>query len=123
MESMRDKMKNIRNVKPRHKKVLENDDPEEKPLPVKKPKLQHFPKYPEAPAIPPGEDEASCARHIKLLQLEHQKPSPDKHVVATLMSRTFAFRRREIIEQPKPIPQILKTYPSLKKAEQVCSYS
>ena len=112
-------MKNIRNVKPRHKKVLEKDDPEEKPLPVKKPKLQHFPKYPEAPAIPPGKDEASCARHIKLLQLEHQKPSPDKHVVATLMSRTFAFRRHEIIEQPKPITQILKTYPSLKKAEQV----
>ena len=125
-------MKNIRNVKPRHKKVLENDSQEEKPLPVKKQKLKHFPNFPEAPAIPPGEDEASCVRHIKLLQLEHQKPSPDKHVVlehqkpspdkhvvATLMSRTFAFRRREIIEQPKPIPQILKTYPSLKKAEQV----
>ena len=122
---MRDKMKNICNVKPRHKKVLENNSQEEKPLPVKKQKLKHFPNFPEAPAIPPGEDEASCARHIKLLQLEHQKPSPDKHVVATLMSRTFAFRRREIIEQPKPIPQILKTYPSLKKAEQVriCCYT
>lgn len=82
---------------------------------------QDFPKYPEAPAIPPGENEASCTQHIKLLQLENQKPSPDKHAVATLMSSTFAFRRREIIEQPKPIPQILKTYPSLKNVEQVCS--
>ena len=54
MELIRDKMKNIRNVKPRHKKVLENDD---QPLFVKKPKLQDFLKYPEAPAIPPGEDE------------------------------------------------------------------
>ena len=53
---MKDKMKNIRNVKPRHKKALENDG--EKTPPVKKPKLQHFPNYPEVPAIPPGEDEA-----------------------------------------------------------------
>ena len=97
---------------------MENDNPEEKPLPVKK----HFPNFPEAPAIPPGEDEASWARHIKLLQLEHQNTSPDKHVVATLMSRTFAFRQRDIIEEPKPIAQILKTYPLLKKAEQVRSY-
>ena len=119
MESMKDKMKNIRNVKPRHKRAMENDG--KKASPVKKPKLQHFPKYPVAPVIPPGEDEASCARHIKLLQLEHQKPSPNKHIVATLMNRTFPFRRREIIEQPKPITQILKNYPPLKKAEQVAS--
>ena len=65
-------MKNIWNIKSIHKKVLKNG---EKPLPVKKPKLQHFPKYPEAPGIPLGEDQAFCARHIKLLQLEHQKPS------------------------------------------------
>ena len=75
VESMRDKMKNIWNVKPRHKKVLEKDDPEEKPLPVKKPKLQHFPTYPEAPAIPPGDDEASCARHIKLSIKSHRQTS------------------------------------------------
>ena len=37
---MKDKMKNIRNVKPRHKKALENDG--EKTPPVKKQKLQRF---------------------------------------------------------------------------------
>ena len=58
---MKDKMKNIWDVKPRHKKALENDGG--KTPPVKKPKLQHFPNYPEVPAIPPGEDEASYARH------------------------------------------------------------
>jgi len=83
------------------------------------PKLQHFPKYPEASAIPPGEDQASSARHIKLLQLDHHKPSPDKHILATLMNRTFPFRSHEIIEHPKPISQILKNYPSLRNAEQV----
>ena len=68
-------MKNIRNVKPRHKKVLENDSQEEKPLPVKKQKLKHFSNFSVAPAIPPGEDEACCARHINLSIKSHHQTS------------------------------------------------
>ena len=86
VEAMKDKMKNIRNVKPRHKKVHEN---EESSIPTKKQKYSTpFPRYPVAPTIPPSEDEASCVRHIKFLQLEYQKVSPDKYTINTLMDRT-----------------------------------
>lgn len=117
VEAMRDKMKNIRNAKPRHKKDREM---EEASIPTKKPKLP-FPRYPVAPTIPPSEDEASCARHMKFLQLEYQKASPDKHIINSLMDRTYPFRRKEMLQQPKPIQQILKDYPPLKKIEQVAA--
>ena len=117
MEAMKDKMKNIRNVKPRHKKAHEN---EESSIPTKKQKRSMpFPRYSVAPTIPPSEDEASCVRHTKFLQLEYQKVSPDKHTINTLMDRTYPFRRQEILECPKPIQQILKVYPPLKKIDQV----
>ena len=49
--------------------------------------------------IPPGEDEAASLRHIKKRQLEYQKTSPDKHVAAVLMRRTYPFRRKTILEE------------------------
>ena len=113
VEAMKDKMKNIRNAKPRHKKAHEN---EEISIPTKKQKFNMpFPRYPVTPTIPPSEDEASCVRHTKFLQLEYQKVSTDKHTINTLMDRTYPFRRQEILECPKPIQQILKVYPPLKK--------
>jgi len=120
VEAMKDKMKNIRNVKPRHKRVHEN---EESSIPTKKRKHSTpFPRYPVVPTIPPSEDEASCVRHKKLLQLEYQKISPDKHTITTLMDRTYPFRRQDILECPKPIQEILKVYPPLKKIDQVTIY-
>ena len=82
-----------------------------------------FPRYPVAPTILSSEDEASCARHAKFLQLEYQKVSPDKHAINSLMDRTYPFRRQEILECPKPIQQILKVYPPLKKIDQVVIYT
>ena len=119
MEGMKDKMKNIRNVKPWHKKP---HGIEEASIPTKKQKRLPFPRYPLVPTIPPSEDEASCVRHMKLLQLEYQKASPDKYITSSLMDRTYPFRRKDMLQQPKPIQQILKEYPPLKKIEQVASY-
>ena len=49
-----------------------------------------------------------------LKEVADQKVSPDKHTINTLMDRTYPFRR-EILERPKPIQQILKDFPTLKK--------
>ena len=113
---MRDKMKNIRNVKPRHKRPSIDSTPTP---PSKWSKQNHFKKYSLLPVIPPGEDEAACLRHIKKLQLEYQKITPDRHVVAALMNRTYPFRRKQILEEQNALPQILKDYPPLKKSEEV----
>lgn len=116
---MRDKMKYIRNVKPRHKRPSIDAAPAP---PSKRPKENYSKKYSLFPVIPPGEDEAASLRHIKKLQLEYQKTSPDKHVVAMLMSRTYPFRRKKILEEQNALSQILKVYPPLKKSEEVGNF-
>lgn len=106
-------MKYLRNSKPRTK----NDS---QTPPVQKKPRAHYPSQSMAHlVIPLGEDEASHSRHIKMLQLEERKVSPDKNVVADLMKRTFHFRRSEILEQPQLVQELIKTYPSLKRCDQV----
>ena len=116
---MRDKIKNIRNSKPRSMKSkahLESLIPA-----AKKPKTSPcLPRFPVPPVLPKSEDDASYTRHLKRLQLEGKKPSPDKHVVTTLMDVTYPLRRHEILEKPKRIPKI---YPPLKNIEQVHMYT
>ncbi len=98
----------------------DKSDTEEEPLAKKPRKLfQQFPRSPAAPGIPPGEDKASYLRHLKMLQHEERKVSPDKRVISDIMRRTYPFRRQDILEQPQPIEKLLQTYPSLKRSEQV----
>lgn len=113
VEAMRDKMKNIRNVKPRTKRPPNAESP-----PTKQQKIQYLPRCPVQPKILPSEDLASCQRHVKMLQLESQKPSPDKHTIRNLMDLTYRLRRQEI-EKGMEITAILKVYPPLKKIDQV----
>jgi len=110
-------MKYIRNVKPRHKRPPTDAVPT--PPAKRRPKENYTKKYALFPVIPPGEDEAAYLRHIKKLQLEYQKASPDKHVAAVLMSRTYPFRRKKILEEENAVSEILKLYPPLKKSEEV----
>ena len=112
VEAMRDKMKNIRNVKPRTKRPPNAESP-----PTKQQKIQYL-RCPVQPKILPSEDLASCQRHVKMLQLESQKPSPDKHTIRNLMDLTYRLRRQEI-EKGMEITAILKVYPPLKKIDQV----
>ena len=83
--------------------------------------FKQYPQLPAAPLFPPGEDSASCKRHLKMLQQEERKVSPDKRVISELMRRTYPFRRQEILEQPQLVVNLLQTYPSLKCSEQVQS--
>lgn len=135
-EALKDKMKYLRNAKPRPLKrppsdndeVRETgaewkcDDGEQESL-VKKPRkeFKQYPQLPTAPLFPPGEDRASYQRHLKMLQQEERKVSPDKRVISELMRRTYPFRRQEILEQPQLVVNLLQTYPSLKRSEQVQS--
>ena len=85
---------------------------------AKKPKISSC--LPVPPVLPKSEDDASYTRHLKRLQLEGKKPSPDNCVIATLMDVTYPLRGHEILEKPKWIAEILKVYPPLKNIEQVC---
>ena len=125
VEALKDKMKYLRNAKPRPRKkprseISGDEDTSDEP-PAKKERKQYiqYPRSPAAPLILSGEDKGSHSRHTKMLQLEEHKVSPDTKVVSDLMRRTYAFRRQEILEQPQPIQHLLQRYPSLKRAEQV----
>ena len=119
-EALRDKMKYLRNSKPRSKKTARKED-QDVLTPSKKARkeFEQFPQSPAAPDFPDGEDEASMLRHIKLLQLEEKKVSPNKTVVESLMAKTFSFRRQELLNTVSPVNEILQKYPSLRSIGQV----
>ena len=130
-EALKDKMKYLRNVKPRPVKQvrsglkeesgMEDRSDSEEEVQARKPRKQfrQFPRVPAAPLIPPGEDNAVYLRHIRMLQHEERKVSPGKRVISDLTRRTYPFRRQEILERPQLIRNLLQTYPSLKRSEQV----
>lgn len=123
-EALKDKMKYLRNAKPRKVGVPAgtyngNENEAEEPPAKKRKEFEQFPKSPAAPIIPPGEDMASHLRHVKVLQQEEKKISPNKRIIFDLMARTYPYRRKEILEQPQPIRQLFKMYPPLKRSEQV----
>jgi len=62
VDAMRGEMKYIRNVKAQHKRPLIGAAPVPPP---KQSKENNSKKYSLLPVIPPGEDEATCLRHIK----------------------------------------------------------
>ena len=98
----------------------ERELPDESELPPKKPRKEpsHYPKTPAPPIIPSGEDMTSHQRHTKMLQMEERKRMPNKGVVADLMTRTYPFRRQEVLDF-MVMKDIIKTYPPLRKCDQV----
>ena len=100
--------------------IEEKGDAEHEPL-TNKPREQfkQYPRTTAGPLLPPGEDKASCLRHLKVLQREERKVSSDSRIISELMKRTYPYRRQEILEQPQLIQNLLQVYPSLKRSEQV----
>ena len=98
----------------------EFDDQDEPPPKKSRKEFVQFPRSPAAPLIPCGEDKVSHDRHVKILHLEERKVAPNLKVISYLMRKTYPFRRKEILEHPKPIEELLETYPALKRCEQVC---
>ena len=69
-EALKDKMKYLRNVKPRCPAIRRegSDDEAEGPPAKKRKEFKQFPKSPASPLIPAGEDMPSHLRHVKVLQ-------------------------------------------------------
>ena len=58
--------------------------------------------------------------HNKVLQMEYKKSKSNMAVVTSLMERTYAFRRADILANPSVKTEILSKYPFLQNVEQVC---
>ena len=118
---MSDKMKNIRNSKPRgaSKRSSNADDGGMEIVKKPRPEFKQFPKYLEPPVLPVGEDEYSYKRHMQLLKHEEGKVSPDMHVINSLMTKTYALRRQKILKEQQRVKELLKDCPSLKRCNQV----
>lgn len=70
--------------------------------------------------IPDGEDEASFARHNKLIKTELTKRGKGNTLVINeLVKQSFAMRRKDITENAMHTNMILDKYPFLKEPNQV----
>ena len=70
--------------------------------------------------IPEGEDGASFARHNSLLKVEARKGKPNRSIVSEIMKVSFHMRRNDILSEPKPLSELLESYPFLKDYDEVC---
>ena len=106
-------MRRIRKPAPQNKPT----STPEKPQSTKMPKRKCLTVLPD---MPTGEDEVSFERHNRVLQAEWKKSTRNAMVVEELMTRTFAFRRKKIVEHPSDVQMLLSTFPFLQQPEQVC---
>lgn len=122
--ALQDRMKYLRSAGKAPKRPLGDNGGEcsndVEPTP-KKPKKEYkqFPQLSSEPVIPSGEDESSNSRNHKMILMEEKKTNPNVKTISVLMMRTFAFRRRDILSNPKPLKEIVKAFPSLKRLDQV----
>ena len=71
------------------------------------------------PDVPEGEDALSFERHNRVLQSEWTKSSRNAVTIEQLMERTFAMRRRDILEASTDVQTTFKKYPFLQDPNQV----
>ena len=77
---------------------------------------------PAEPRLLPGEDSVSCGRHNRVLLVEFNKTRRNKEVVSDLMDKTFALRRKEILDKSPDLDSLFKEYPFLQDGDQVLHY-
>lgn len=73
----------------------------------------------QPPSIPLGEDECSFKRFSSQLRDEAKRRKPRDEVTSKLMDATYAHRRKDILECPAAIPELLKKYPFLGNEDEV----
>ena len=74
------------------------------------------------PDVPEGEDSTSYERHNHVLVAEWKKTSRNAMVVDELMSKTFAFRRRAILDDGCDVTALFTKFPFLQDPNQVNNY-
>ena len=67
-----------------------------------------------------SDDDAAHKKRIKILKNENKKLIPDRQVVSELMEKTYTYRRRQILEEPVMVANLLDTFPFLSEIDQVC---
>lgn len=73
----------------------------------------------QPPPIPQGEDDCSFDRFSSQLQEEARRKKPRTEVISKLMEATYAQRRKNILECPAAISELLKKYPFLGSEDEV----
>lgn len=71
------------------------------------------------PDVPEGEDAVSFERHNRVLQSQWTKSSRNVVTIEQLMERTFAMRRRDILEASSDVQTTFNKYPFLQDPNQV----
>ena len=74
---------------------------------------------PAEPRLLPGEDSVSCNRHNRVLLVEFNKTRRNEEVMSDLMDKTFALRRKKILETSPDLNSLFKDYPFLQDGIQV----
>ena len=67
----------------------------------------------QPPPIPLGQDKFSFDQFTSQLQEESKRKQPRLEVTSKLMEATYAQRRKNILECPCTIPELLSKYPFL----------
>ena len=62
----------------------------------------------------------SYERHNRMLKVEFNKTNKNYGTVKNLMDRTFALRRKDIMEHTYDLKTIFNFFPFLHESEQVC---
>ena len=115
------KIKYYRNYCGTEKKKETSTLDEDKEKIEKKP-TKVFPKPPEFFLEDDTDDDAAAnERRIKKLHSEKKRMTPDWEIVSGLLEKTYAYRRKQILEAPVMVDDLLKTFPFLSDFDQVCN--
>lgn len=74
---------------------------------------------PQHPVPSPGEDMVSFERHNRILKVEFKKTRRNEENVCNLMNRTFALRRKTVLEDAYDLNRIFTCFPFLQESDQV----
>ena len=110
-----------REKKPRNAKKQESLPESASPpvAPPNKGKAPGITRSVRSPVPPDGEDTTSFERHTNVLQAEYSKTSKNMEIVNSLMERSYAHRRMEILSKATDVVQILQKFPFLQEPQYV----
>lgn len=98
----------------RKSKASGREETSEPPTPTKRCKVD--PEKHSYPSLPiNSEDETAILCNISLLKQELAKSKPNFDAVTSLMSRTFSYRRKHILDTVQRVDDIVGEYPCLSK--------
>ena len=71
------------------------------------------------PVVPDGEDKTSFERHNRVIRAELKKTRPNATVLKDIISRSYAMRRIDVLENSYSLTEVFDKYPFLADPDQV----